>query len=60
MKFVYPYMLAAVLFVPLACFFWVFLRVRAERRLRLLNSSPLAVKPRFLDRFQMPLMAAGL
>ena len=60
MKFVYPYMLAAVLFVPLACFFWVFLRVRAEKRIRALNSSPLAVRPRLLDRFQMPLMAAGL
>ena len=60
MKFVYPYMLSVVLFVPLACAFWWFLRARAENRLRSLNSSPMAVRARLLDRFQMPLMAAGL
>ena len=60
MKFVYPYMLAAVLLVPLVCFFWVFLRVRSEKRLRAINSSPLALRPRLLDKFQMPLMLVGL
>lgn len=60
MKFVYPYMLVAVLLVPLACFFWMFLRVRSEKRLRAINSSPLALRPRLLDRFQMPLMLVGL
>ena len=48
MKFVYPYMLAAVLFVPLACLFWSFLRVRAGRRLRRINSAPAALKPRLI------------
>ena len=60
MKFVYPYMLVAVLLVPLACFFWMFLCVRSERRLRAINSSPLALRPRLLDKFQMPLMLLGL
>ena len=48
MKFVNPWMLVLVAFVPLAGAFWVFLRARAERRLESLVAP--ALKDRLLPR----------
>ena len=65
MKFVYPWMLTLVAFVPVAGAFWIFLRARAERRLEKIVAPslagrllPTAAGP--LARLQMPLMVVGL
>ena len=65
MRFVYPWMLTLVAFVPVAGAFWIFLRARAERRLEKIVAPslagrllPTAASP--LARLQMPLMVVGL
>ena len=65
MKFVYPWKLTLVAFVPVAGAFWIFLRARAERRLEKIVAPtlagrllPTAAGP--LARLQMPLMVVGL